>query len=86
MAGNEMKTAETLEFLLVSAERQRNQASALMCPFHGVLAPCFGAHNTRTAGYSGITPTSIDMQPSMRVVCGWGSCLCGGSGSAANST
>jgi hypothetical protein len=50
MAGNEMKTAETLEFLLSSAVRQRDGASALIFPFHGVLAPCFGAHNTRTAG------------------------------------
>ena len=50
MAGNEIKTAETLEFLLDSAERQRDGASALIFPFRGDLVLCFGAGNTRTAG------------------------------------
>lgn len=45
------------------------------------------AHTTPAPqGNNGITPTSIDIEPSMRVVCGWGSYLCRGCGSAANST
>ena len=45
------------------------------------------AHTTPAPqGNNGITPTSIDIEPSSRVVCGWGSYLCRGCGSAANST
>ena len=40
---------------------------AAMYPFRGVFVLCFGAHNTRTAGNNGITPTAIDMKPSTRV-------------------
>ena len=39
---------KTLEFLLVSAIRQRDGTSALMSPFRGVHAPGFGASDTRT--------------------------------------